>query len=276
MHKNIVFDFENYREYLIWRLPKQGEKRGSRTKLAEKLNCQPAFISRVLQGVADFSLQQGPLISEFLGHTEKEEEYFFLLLHLGKAGSKKLETYYLKQINKIQEERKKIVERIQVRESLRAEDQILYYSSWIYSAIHILITIPTFRTLDDLANILQLPLQQVQNALDFLLASGVVQFNDGEYTPAISRIHLPKGSVMLSKHHQNWRLQAMQALERGSNNNLFFSGPISISKKDTEIIRQKILKFLEELEQIISPSKEEEMHCLNIDFFVPFIKESIF
>jgi uncharacterized protein (TIGR02147 family) len=267
MSKNSCFTYNDYRKYLENRLPTSGADRGLRARLAEHLHCQSAFISRVFAGKGDFSLEHAASISRFLGHTELEREYFLLLVHEARAGSSDLIDFYRERRREVGERHKVIAERIQVKSGLSKEDQMTYYSSWQYAAIHVLLTVPTFRHASKIAEQLQLPLMRVQSVLDFLESAGLAAKKDDGYIVGNTRIHLGSNSPLISKHHSNWRMKAMQAMEQSSAENLFFSGPISMSLKGVEKIRGKLLKFLEEVEPILSEAAEEEAYCLNLDFF---------
>jgi len=59
----------------------------------------------------------------------------------------------------------------------------------------------------------------------------------------------------------------MWAMDRRSDEDLFYSGPICLSEADAERLKELLLKFLEESERIIGPSPEETVFCLGMDFF---------
>lgn len=48
---------------------------------------------------------------------------------------------------------------------------------------------------------------------------------------------------------------------------LFFTAPMSISKKDFARIRERLNAFIKEAVEIAKESQAEELCCLNIDFF---------
>lgn len=261
------FDFKNYRDYLKNRFPVSGDTRGLRSRLAEELRVQPAFISRVLHNDAHFSLEHAVVINRFLNHTERESEYFLLLLQKDRAGSKELEDYLQQKMEKILEERQIIAERIQVKETLTAEDQMTYYSSWHYSAIHVMLMVSRWRTSQSISDYLKIPMQQTKKILEFLCSVGLAEERDGEFICGRNRIHLEKHSPILPRHHSNWRMRAMQSMDRNLAEDLYFSGPICLSETDGKKLREMLLKFLEESEKIIGPSPEETVFCLGIDFF---------
>jgi uncharacterized protein (TIGR02147 family) len=262
-----VFEYTEYKKYLKAVLATSGAKRGLRSKLATALRCQTSFISRVINGQAEFSAEHAIVINSFLQHTETEGDYFVLLVLHERSGSKQLKAHYEKQIRQIQEKREQIRERIQVKRQLSTEAQMTYYSAWYYAAIHILITVPAFQAPTAIASHLKLPLPLVSECLDFLVSAGLAVQNGDRYQTGTARIHLGKDSPMISKHHANWRMRAIHATDERSRENLFFSGPISISEADAHEIRSRLLKMLEELEPTIQASKEEAVFCLDLDFF---------
>lgn len=56
-------------------------------------------------------------------------------------------------------------------------------------------------------------------------------------------------------------------MEKGSDADLFYTCPMSLSKTDAELIRQKLLATIEEAVKILGPSPSETTQCLNIDWF---------
>ena len=267
MEKKSCFSYSDYRKYIQDCLPIEGEKRGGRSKLAQALGVQTAFVSRVLHEDAHFSLEQAVDVNSFLGHTEAESEYFMLLLQWSRAGSVKLKDFFQKQIDAIQEERQIIVERLQVKNELSIADQMSYYSTWYYSAIHMMLMVKRWQNPQSISNYLGLPLSLVVSVLEFLVRIGLAIEKDGAYSIGTNRIHLGKNSPILLRHHCNWRMRAMQSMDRFSQEDLFFSGPLCLSEKDAKRLREMLLKFLENMEKLIAPSPEEAVFCMGIDYF---------
>ncbi|MDR3608064.1 MAG: TIGR02147 family protein [Oligoflexia bacterium] len=261
-----VFDFDNYRDYVKQALDSDGE-RGKRTRLAEALRCQPAFVSRVLSGEADFSQEHGVVINQFLQHREEESEFFMTLLDLGRAGSKALQDYHRRRLAAMRAKRLLIAERIGIKQSLSQEDQLTYYSSWHYAAIHMLLLVPEMNSPQKIADSLRIPVTLVKDVLDFLVATGLATTGREGYRPGIARMHLAKNSPMLNRHHTNWRLRAIAALDLKTEEQIHYSGPICISREVAAQIREKLLRLLSETEPLIQNAKDEYVYCLNLDLF---------
>ena len=65
----MIFDFKDYKLYLAKveeRRPLKG--RGFRAELARIMGCQTAYVSQVLNGRANFSLEQAQAVSKLLVH----------------------------------------------------------------------------------------------------------------------------------------------------------------------------------------------------------------
>jgi uncharacterized protein (TIGR02147 family) len=261
-----IFEYDDYKKYLTAALDAEGE-RGRRSRMAEALSCQPAFVSLVLKGDGHFSQEHAVIINAFMEHREDEADYFMVLLDYQRAGSKSLRDYHRKKMEQMRAKRRVISERIGVKKGLSESDQMTYYSAWHFAAVHVLLMVPAWRTPQRLSERLKLPVTLVKDVLDFLVRVGLATTDGKEYRPGLSRIHLPADSPLVSKHHINWRLRAMQALEAGDAENLHYSGPISISKEVAEKIQALILQLLSNAEPLIREAKDEEVYCLDIDFF---------
>jgi uncharacterized protein (TIGR02147 family) len=262
-----LFEFDDYKKYLVYILQTKGSSRGLRSRLAVHLRCQTAYISQALNGRVHFSLEHAIRISDFLGHSEEEGTFFMLLVHLGRAGSTTLKDYYHKQIDLILKRRQIIRERIHVKNVLSTETQTIYYSSWYYAAIHILISIPRFQTKAAIAEALKLPISTVSDGIEFLVSSGLAIFCSGKYKIGASRIHLGQDSPLISKHHINWKMRAIHALDVPANQDLHYSSVISLSDNDSSKIRSILLNAIEKTEPILKESNEENAYCLALDFF---------
>ncbi len=262
-----LFDAKDYKSYLKHVLSREPFKRGGRSQLAHALGCQSGFITQVLNGASHFSLEHGMKINKFLRHSQEEAHYFLLLIQQGRAGSKDLEEYFQKQLNEIQSKRREIKERIGVRSEITEKEYALYYSHWYYAAIHVLTSIPAFQTKAAIAKHLGLSEELVGDALTFLNALGLVKPTATGYTIGETRIHLPPNSPLISKHHTNWRVEGIKSLERQNPADLHYSAVVSLSKADTEKIREIFLDALSKSEKILTHSPEEQLCGIALDFF---------
>src|SRR5687768_17292566 len=77
---------------------------GLRKKLASHINCQPSFITQVLNGQKFLSSEQGYAMSDMVGLTSNEREYFLTLILRARAGTHALKKYYEEKIDKLKSE----------------------------------------------------------------------------------------------------------------------------------------------------------------------------
>lgn len=82
-----------------------------------------------------------------------------------------------------------------------------------------------------------------------------------------SKVRLTKKRNNIIKHHNNWRQQSIEALDRERLTDLHYSGVVSLSTEDALKIKNILLDNLKENIEIIKDSKEEELFCYCIDFF---------
>jgi uncharacterized protein (TIGR02147 family) len=267
--KNSVFEYDSFKRYLRDYIRAQvGHGRGFKSKMAKALNCHMTYVSQVLNKDANFSLEQADELNSFLGHTKDESHYFLLLVQLERAGTTSLKNKFKEQIATIHEKRLVLKDRVDIKRVLSPLDQTQYYSAWYYAAIHILVTIPEFQTKENMAKHLHLSLEKVSMILEFLVSIGLVAFENGRYKNGVNRIFLGSDSLMISKHHANWRMKAIESLDRDSANDIHFSTVVSFAHEDRNRIREFLVKSIEGAREIVRSSKhEQELSCLNVDFF---------
>ena len=263
-----IFEFSNYKTYLdakIKSMPSKG--RGQKLKMAEFLNCQNTYVSQVLNTDTNFTLEQGSKLNQFFEHSKDEAKYFLLLIHLERAATDDLKVFYKEEIDELVIKNSDLKKRTNVKNSLKAVDQEIYYSSWIYSAIHILVTIKEFQNVSALAKKLNLSKEKILEVLEFLTTTGLVTKNGNTYTSGITRIHLSKDSPQIQRHHTNWRMKAVQSIDLNNSKNLHFSNVVSISNADIVRVREIFIKAIDEARKIVKDSPEEKLQSICVDFF---------
>jgi uncharacterized protein (TIGR02147 family) len=264
-----IYNYRDYKTYLRDRIdasPSGG--RGIRSALSTAIGCQIAYVSRVLNGDAHFSLEQADSLNRFLSHLEEEGHFFILLVEFARAGTQTLRSYFERQIERILEKRLVLHERLDVKKSLSKDDQFIYYNAWYYSAIHIILTIPEFqRSPEKIARHLGLTPEKVTEVFDFLISVGLVVREKGKYLPGLARIHLSTHSLMYSKHHTNWRIKAIESLNRSPDADLHYSSVVSLSESDVGKLKSMTIEFIQNAKNLIKDSPEESLHSFSTDFF---------
>lgn len=266
-----IYNFTDYRLYIKGKIYNGDRARkGALSALAQAIPCQTSYLSRVMAGVADLSLEQADSAGKYFGLSQDENSFFLLLIQFARAGTQSLRTHFKRSITTAQEERLNLQKRVGIKQALSKEDQATYYSLWYYAAVHVMTGIPAFQTKAAMAKELGLPLNRVAEILEFLVSTRLVKEGEtGKYFTGEGKIHLKKDSKMILRHHSNWRTQAIRSMEKDLESGIHYSVLLNTSKKDAELLRSMIAKFIEEFMKVVHPSEDEEMNCLVIDFFNP-------
>ncbi len=269
MVKPNVFDFKSYRDYVREALGGTRKRTGLRMQAAAAMGCQPTYLSQVLQAKTDLSLEQGLKLSQFLAHASDERQMFLLLIQLERAGTGDLREHFTQDIETLLQRRTLIKNRLKAQNGLTSEDQSIYYGSWIYSCVHVLVTIPDLSSADSIAAYLGLSRVQVAEVLSFLESRKlIVDAGEGNYQAGPLHLHLPDDSPHLQKHHANWRLRAIQSFDRKTRSQeMHYSAVVTISEKDAALVKEKLMRCLQENVETITNSPAENVYCYNIDWF---------
>jgi uncharacterized protein (TIGR02147 family) len=261
-----IFDYQDIRKFTENKLISSGG-RGNKTKLATAIGCQPAYITRVFNGDAQFSLEHISKMNQFFGHSKDEGEYFLFLGQWERAGTRGLKDFFWEKLKDIQTRRTLIKERMLERKEISLEDQVTYYSSWYYTAIHILVSIPHLQTRPTLAKHLSITLEELTYYLEFLITRGFINEENGKLINGKTKLHLSRDSPMISKLHTNWRIQAIDSLNKYRTTDIHFSGVYTLSKKDKEKLQVLFVDFIDRADKLIRPSPEEIGCVLTLDLF---------
>jgi uncharacterized protein (TIGR02147 family) len=265
-----IWDFRAYRPYLMEKLGRSGSRTGLRKKLAEAIPVHSTFVSQVLQGRADFSLEQAEVINTFFEHTDDESEYFILLLLKDRAGTPKLRARFEKKLQSLRDERLNIRKRLDVDTAISAKDRAKFYSSYYYSAIYVLSAIPAYQTIGSLAEATKLSLNQVKEIVEFMIGIGLLQEQKGRVIRGPTHVHLGNDSELILKHHSNWRFHTINHLQFLDQDDVHYSSCISLSQDDAFRVKESLLRNLKSNVEIISKSPEEVAYVMSFDFYKLF------
>lgn len=267
MSKTTIFEFSDYRVYLLDRLGEPGTRTGMRRRACEMLRCHTTYLSQVLRGKSHLSLEHAESLNRFFHHTDQESEFFLALVCAGRAGTKRLEERFTTRLQALRAERNVIKNRLAQTVEIKLEDRERFYSHWVYTAIHALSSIPRLQEPEALAQALGMPTKPVREAIMFLHAIGLIIDDGARITTGTQVLHLDSASPFIEKHHTNWRLHAVSSLFCRRSNDLHYSSAVSLSARDAQRLRENILRMLQENIAIVKNSVEEEAFVFNFDFY---------
>lgn len=262
-------DFQDYKEYIraaIAAAPRKGH--GQLSRMAEAAQIHKTTLSQILHGNKDLSPEQALRVAQFLSLNSSDTEYFVLLVLLARAGSADLQTMYRRQIESKRKERLSLANRVTRDRELGEEERAIYYSNWIYSAARNLTAVPGFRRRTELARRLSIEPNYADEVITFLLRTGLCVEKTGELLPGPQMTHLPADSPIVSRHHGNWRVKAMERHPQlNRTRELAYTAPMTLSEADALKVRAMLADLVQRTDEVVGPSPSEKLYCMCLDWF---------
>lgn len=260
-----VFQHSDYRVFLRSRMEAEW---GSLTRMAEAARCQRSHLSRVVHGNGHLTPDQAFDLAEFWGLSEAETEYFLLLVEEARAGSPGLRRRLGAKLSEMRRRQEDLSSRLQqTAPALATEGQARYYATWLPSALHMLVSIPSFQEVASIARRLCVPEGAVKKSLEELEAAGLVRREGTRWKIASGAVHLPRTSPFVSQHHGNWRQRAVLNTQQGAEDGLHYTVVQSVSLEDYLRIKALLLEAIDRYAAVAGPSKEQELICFSLDLF---------
>ncbi|MES2802074.1 MAG: TIGR02147 family protein [Bdellovibrionota bacterium] len=262
-----IYEYKNYvvlMKDLIANQPNKG--RGAQSSLAKQLDCQQAYLSKVLSGNAHLNADQGYGACRYFGLNSVETDYFVTLLLLNRSYKTEAKSFWQKKLDTIMRENHKLEKRFEKSASITLDDQATYYSDWTYAAIHVLTSIDAFKTEHQISSRLKLDLQRTRKILNFLEKLNLVIKKGENYTIGKNSIHVGNDSSFSANHHRNWRLKAINNFN-SSPEDLHYSSVITIDQADRYKVKEILIKAIEEIRTVVKESKENSIFSYSLDFW---------
>lgn len=263
-----IFEYTDYKLFLknlIESMPRRGH--GQFRKLALHLEVNSVVISQILSGDRDFTLEQGLRVAKYYGLDEMQADYFLLMILKARAATHDLKLYYQDKLEALSKKSQKIKNRVVKHHELSEGDKSIFYSNWYYAGISLLSAVEGYNDIDSLATYFNLSRTKVREVLDFLISRGLCVEENGKIGMGVSSTHLDASSEYVNNHRRNWRLKAFERFAEPSPDELFYSGPFSLSKEDVVAIRRELAALIGKISKRVANSSSEQLACLNIDFF---------
>ena len=248
-------------------MAESAEQWGAISKMAAAAGCQRSHLSRVISGKVHLTPEQADGLAEYWRLNEAEGEYFLYLLEFARAGTKGLRQRIQRKIQRLKKEQEDLSERLR-QPSLGVEErEIVYYSAWHWSAIHIIVSIPEYQTVTSISRRLTMPETLVRYCLEQLERFGLVRREGERWKFSSHTIHLPRRSPLIGTHHNNWRARASLKSHDPGSDGVHYTVVQSVSQRDYLKIKELLLAVIDDYSKIAAPSKEEELISFSCDVF---------
>lgn len=267
---NDIFQFKSAHLILKNYFKTLGEKenRGAHKKLAEALGIFPSYLSLILRGERTLNLDQGVLLADHLKLKKMERRYLLRVIELDRAQTKKLKEEIEAELNEIITRGSQISSKVEKNKlALSSEEAAQFFSSWSYSAVHLLAAITPQLTPISISKKLKLEPDEAKKIYRFLLKTGLWKKTGGRIEIGPTYIHLDQSSNFLKSHYANWRLKAIERHRSMiKEKEIAYSLSVALSSSDAIKIRSLLLSAVEEIRKISDPSDSEVLYNLNLDW----------
>jgi uncharacterized protein (TIGR02147 family) len=261
-----IYDFDSYHQILTEKISENSLQRGYQAQLAKAGSMHPSYLSRILNHSIHLTPDQAAGICDFWNLNPDETRYFIQLVHLARAGNPKWKKLIEQEIAALRKQNEDLGRSLPA-EKITSHDHNVYYSAWYFSAVHVLLTVPEFRTERKIADKLRLPLGAVQSILGVLQNLGLARQHRGTWEPTKNNIHMSNESWMASVHHINWRQKISEHVQLRNENEIHYTGVHSMSATDFKKVQDLLRQTLRKVDEVIRPSKEEDLFILALDSF---------
>lgn len=262
-----VFQFGHYKSIMKHFLRSEGT-RGALSRAADALGCQRSYLSRVMNSEVHLTLDQAFLLTRHWDLTSLESDYFRALVEFDRASDRDYREAVQLRIQELRKAHESLSEKVRRPvPQIASAEQALYFSSWIWTALHFLTSTPGGQTADKLAHHIGLPSAQVVTYLEQLSQMKMVRkegsrwlYNGGEY-------HLPNHSPFVLMHHQNWRAKALLDAQNFQTDGLHYTNVQTVSHEDFKKGKELFLQFIEGSKKVFDPSEPEIAVAVTCDIF---------
>lgn len=264
-----IFLYDNYKSFVNdWVQSRPNKGRGQYRQMSLHLGVSTVIISQTFKGERDLNEDNAYKLAEFLELTQKELDYFLLLVQFARAGTFQYKQHLQKRIEDIQKEMQKVSSRVADKyQKLEPEVEAIFHSTWVYSAIRALSSIKDFQNQHSIVERLNLPEDQTKAAIEFLLEQDLCVLNEGRIVPGPARTYLPPESPLIKTRQVSWRTLGFQQMDLKNEDHLFITAPLSLPLKSKPRIKDILLEAINNIAKELEGSSAETVGCINIDWF---------
>jgi hypothetical protein len=265
-----LYTYSDYIDFLNALVKANKEQRGFQTQLCQKLGCQPATFSRALNNTLELTRDQVANLCQVLMLSDLEVEYLLGIYDLKLSSSPYLRQRSQEKVKKLKANATKISAQLkEVSEPLDLMVAFEYYSSWSYSAVHMLLMIPEYRSFEKIKNRLKIEEEELLVILNKLVEWGLAKKTKSGFEASEKSLHLDKNHPVSNQDHINWRIKAIDDIQKKKESSLHYSAVFSMSRGDFEVLKKTLVDDIKKHRKLITASASEELCVCNIDFFQP-------
>jgi uncharacterized protein (TIGR02147 family) len=264
-----VFQFVEYRVYLAefvdWRL--KGNSHFSKRAFSQKYFGSTGILYEVILGRRDLGPKLRVRCAAALALTDKENEYFELLVQHNQAKQDLERNFLFERLSRFRNSKPWVVR----------ENQHKYYAKWYHAVVFSYLGLDQRKgTPKEIAAeiVPALTEAQVSEAIELLMELELVKKSERGY--ALTRNHLVSGGfsgdVALEYNRQIQSLISALANENMMNFKAFSTQVTTVSSESLKAIRKKFMAFQDEMKEIVAKDKGTDKVCTVVFQIIPNTK----
>lgn len=267
--KPIIFHFMDFREYLkayfeFCKISDPGfSMRTFLGKISHSLSSS-GVLSAVITGKRSLSADFRIKLTKMMNLKDKEAKYFQLLVQFNQSKSMDERNHVFRELSRFRESKAKQI----------SQGQYGFYSKWYYLVVWCYFgMVRDQKNPNEIARRISPSLtpSQIEESIRMLLQLGLLRRTANGFEPTENHVTTEKEvqDLVASHHHKEFINMAARMLdevppEQRQYNTLVFS----ISKRAFEAVKERIDAFQEELREILSHDKDEELvYALNMQLY---------
>jgi uncharacterized protein (TIGR02147 family) len=271
-----IFSSDDYRHIIKERLAikKRLDKTIGYRTMAEYIRIQKPYLSRVLNGYADFNSDQLFLACDYLEMEAEEIEYMYLLLEYERSTCQKRQEILANKIGELQYIHGDASKRAAdantfTPDNFSTSDFVDFYLDPMNTIVHVFLSIPKFRKKPELIREgLQIEEGRFAKILLVMERLNIIEVKNEKINLKISQMQLPRDSNITTPY-----LKLMSQLCNDKKGDIpfgkkkAFSVTLATDEKTKKLIEEEFNVFLENVKKIHAKGKAENAYQLTFDLF---------
>lgn len=267
-----LYSHTSYKDLLKGQLLSKKASISSRynfSAMARHCGIQKTYLSKVLNHSGHLTSDQLYLCCEYLGLTDKEQAFAFLLFEFERSANLRRKSRIESDLAKIRNSQSKTEGHIQVESPLAARAQVAewYYLNPVNQLVHIFLTIQEFATSPEkIASRLDITPAELTSILSRLESEGIIMREEGRYRVSRQSMHLPAENSIFPAYRQLIRVKALSRMNSVEQNGDYtFSSFFSASESCRDGIKLEYLKFLRIAKDLADGAAKNAVFQMNFD-----------
>ena len=257
----------DYKRYLKSVIEANRSTRGYQTQVSAAAGCSRSFLSQVLSTDIELTRDHAAGLAQFWHLSEVQTEYWLTLVDLARAKVPTLHSHLKRKLERMRLDAANLSSHVAKERIEGFEAEAVYYSSWLVSAVYMLLLNPKFHSSKAMADRLGAENGAIDRAVEQLIAIGLVERTKAGLRATKKDLNVSDSSPLSAINHTNWRMRAISSIQNRHPDALHYSSVFTVSRADADELQKNLRELILKSRKVILASASEELFCFNMDFF---------